>query len=135
MCHKETRNSIIQGFRPGLTQTSLCSYRSLKFVIKGEQEFNYPNSKNKSADQLCSYCAVDLRLCFCIGKIRFSHNTDQLILNLLCINSWKKISLENNQNITCIFRLWKRDVGNRSHHPLCLSPFQELQCRHAGGIC
>ena len=25
-------------------------------------------SKNKGADQLCSYCTADLRLCFRIGK-------------------------------------------------------------------
>ena len=28
----------------------------------------YPISKNKGADQLCSYCTADLRLCFRIGK-------------------------------------------------------------------
>ena len=25
-------------------------------------------SENKGADQLCSYCTADLRLCFCIDK-------------------------------------------------------------------
>ena len=30
--------------------------------------------KNKGADQLRSYCEADLRLCFRIGKIRFSHD-------------------------------------------------------------
>ena len=29
----------------------------------------YPCSKKKGADQLCSYCKADLRLCFCICKM------------------------------------------------------------------
>ena len=29
---------------------------------------HYPSSENKGADQLCSYCTADLRLCFRIGK-------------------------------------------------------------------
>ena len=28
----------------------------------------YSCSENKGADQLCSYCTADLRLCFRIGK-------------------------------------------------------------------
>ena len=28
----------------------------------------YPSGENKGADQLCSYCTADLRLCFRIGK-------------------------------------------------------------------
>ena len=28
----------------------------------------YLCSENKGADQLCSYCTADLRLCFSIGK-------------------------------------------------------------------
>ena len=31
-------------------------------------------SENKGGYQLCSYCTADLRLCFHIGKIRFSHD-------------------------------------------------------------
>ena len=43
--------------------------RSLKFRIKEEEELYYPCSENKGADQLCSYCTADLRLCcFRIGK-------------------------------------------------------------------
>ena len=34
----------------------------------------YPSGENKGADQLCSYCTADLRLCFRIGKVRFSHD-------------------------------------------------------------
>ena len=30
----------------------------------------YPCSENKGADQLCSYCTADLRLCFRIAKNR-----------------------------------------------------------------
>ena len=39
--------------------------RGLKFRIKG---LYYPYSGNKGADQLRSYCAADLRLCFRICK-------------------------------------------------------------------
>ena len=46
--------------------------RSLKFCIKEIEELYYLCSENKGADQLhsnCySYCAADLRLCFCICK-------------------------------------------------------------------
>ena len=38
--------------------------RSLKFRIYGEKELYYLCSENKDADQLSSYCAADLRLCF-----------------------------------------------------------------------
>ena len=42
--------------------------RSLKFRIKEEEEVYYPCSESTGADQLCSYCTADLRLCFHIGK-------------------------------------------------------------------
>ena len=31
-------------------------------------ELCYSSNENKGADQLCSYCEADLRLCFRIGK-------------------------------------------------------------------
>ena len=40
--------------------------RSLKLQIKEEEEFRYPCSENKVADQQCT---TELRVCFCIGKI------------------------------------------------------------------
>ena len=42
--------------------------RSLKFCKYVEEELYYSCSGNKGADQLCSYCTADLRLCFCLGK-------------------------------------------------------------------
>ena len=39
---------------------------SLKFRIKEEGGLYYPCSENEDADQLCSYCTADLRLCFCL---------------------------------------------------------------------
>ena len=42
--------------------------RGLEFGIKLEEGLHYPCSGNKGADQLRSYCAADLRLCFCIYK-------------------------------------------------------------------
>ena len=38
--------------------------RSLKFWIEGEEGLYYLCGENKGADQLCSYCTADLRLCF-----------------------------------------------------------------------
>ena len=40
----------------------------LKFRIKVKERLYYPYSENKGADQLRSYCAADLRLCFHICK-------------------------------------------------------------------
>ena len=34
-----------------------------------EEELYYPNGEHKVADQLCSYCTADLRLCFRICKL------------------------------------------------------------------
>ena len=39
----------------------------------------YPSSENIGADQLRSYCTADLRLCFRISKIRFSHDAAHLV--------------------------------------------------------
>ena len=41
----------------------------LKFRIQVEEELYYPSSENKGADQLCSYCEADLRLCFRLGRL------------------------------------------------------------------
>ena len=46
--------------------------RSLKFWIQ-EEELYYLCSENKGADQLCSYCTADLRLCFRICKFLVSY--------------------------------------------------------------
>ena len=42
--------------------------RGLKFRIQKVEGLYYPCSENKDADQLRSYCAADLRLCFRIYK-------------------------------------------------------------------
>ena len=42
--------------------------RGLKFWLYVVEELYYPSSENKGADQLCSYCTADLRLCFCTCK-------------------------------------------------------------------
>ena len=43
--------------------------RSLKFRIYVEEELYYPSSENKGADQLRSYCEVDLPICFRQGRL------------------------------------------------------------------
>ena len=57
--------------RPVQTQKKA---RSLKFQIYEVEELHYPCSENKGADQLCSYCTADLRLCFRQGKNLFKHS-------------------------------------------------------------
>ena len=42
--------------------------RSLKLRILEEEKLYYPSSEIKGADQLCSDCTADLRLCFRTGK-------------------------------------------------------------------
>ena len=58
--------------------------RSLKFWINVEEELYYPCSENKGTDQLCSNisCAADLRLCFRLGKIRFSGVAAHLVYKM-----------------------------------------------------
>ena len=43
--------------------------RKLKILDLGRRGIVLFCSENKGADQLCSYCTADLRLCFRIGKI------------------------------------------------------------------
>ena len=42
--------------------------RDRRFWINIVEEWYYPCSENKGADQLCSYCTADLRLCFSLCK-------------------------------------------------------------------
>ena len=53
--------------------------RSLKFQIYKVEGLYYPCSKTKDADQLRGYREADLRLCFRICKIWFSHNKAHII--------------------------------------------------------
>ena len=56
-----TRSDTSRAVQPQMT-------RGLKFRIQEVEELYYPCSENKGADQLRSYGAADLRLCFCICK-------------------------------------------------------------------
>ena len=56
----------------------------------------YQSSENKGADQLCSYCTADLRICFCIGKtpVFLCHGSfvnDSNILNSKLCNVYFRI--------------------------------------------
>ena len=62
---------------------SLNLARGLKFRIQKEEGLYYPCSENKGADQLRGYREADLHLCFCIYKIRFSHDEAQFIVKLV----------------------------------------------------
>ena len=43
--------------------------RSLQFGFKKQEDCSIRAGKNKDADQLCSYCTADLRLCFRLCKL------------------------------------------------------------------
>ena len=68
--YQSTRNAVkpvFRVFRKSDTNWPVQSQkqaRSLKFWIQVEEGLYYLCSKNKGADQLCSYCTADLRLCF-----------------------------------------------------------------------
>ena len=53
--------------KPGCTATQRM-FMSLNFQIWEVEGLYYLCSENKGADQLRSYCAADLRLCFRICK-------------------------------------------------------------------
>ena len=52
--------------------------RGLKFRIYEVEGLYYLCSENKGADQLRGYREADLRLCFRIYKIRFSHDATRI---------------------------------------------------------
>ena len=63
----------------------------------------YLYSENKDADQLRSYCAADLRLCFRICENRISHDAAHLVLiaknNLYkCMFSASKVKIDVETN-------------------------------------
>ena len=66
----------LSGFRLGPPQTDLHSHRRSFKVWIWEEGLYYLCSKKKGTDQLCSYCAADLHLCFRICK---NHDTAQII--------------------------------------------------------
>ena len=92
---REARKTGLQSSRPGLTQTGKQA-RSLKFRVQEEDELYYPCSENKDADQLCSYCRADVRLCYRIGKLRFSHYAAHYyrLLFILCNTALLQSSMD-----------------------------------------
>ena len=56
----------LRGFRPGQTQIGLYSHK--RWRIEVDEGLYYQYSEIKGPDQLRSYCAADLRLCFRICK-------------------------------------------------------------------
>ena len=65
--------------------------RGWKFQIYEEEGLYYPCSENKDADQLCSKCTAELRLCFRLCKL----------LVFLCIGSNIESIFISLLNITC----------------------------------
>ena len=72
VCNKSTKHCLLD-FRLGQTQTGLYvrpqkMATGWKMRIYEVEGLYYLCSENKGADQLRSYCAADLRLCFRICK-------------------------------------------------------------------
>ena len=65
----------LQGFCPGLSQKMA---RSLNFQIYEGEEFYYPSSKNKGADQLCSCTKLICIFVFAQAKVWFSHDSTHM---------------------------------------------------------
>ena len=78
--------------------------RGLKFWILNVEELYSQCSEIKDADQLCSYCAADLCLCFShMKKSRFSYDGAYIILRgtvLTCIKTWA-LKLTSNKQLRC----------------------------------
>ena len=72
--------------------------RGLKFRIQEVEGLYYPFSENEGADQLRSYCAADLRLCFRICKSRFSHNEAHITSNFPRLSHSLSLFLSNSAN-------------------------------------
>ena len=67
--HEKTNNLGSDSSDTNQAVQSQNKARSLKLWIQVEEELHYPCSKNKGADQPCSYCTADLRLCFRLCRL------------------------------------------------------------------
>ena len=55
--------------------------RGLKFQISEEEGLYYLCRESKGAGQQHSYCAADMRFCFCLCKNSFSHDAAHIMTN------------------------------------------------------
>ena len=104
----------------------------------------YPSSENKGADQLCSYCEADLRLCFCIGKNRvFSWHSSTIVHFVLkplrqgkstasSVNHFNEDKL-NKRNLF-IFPALKIVLGSMYKDDIILKPVQMIGVLAAGTL-
>ena len=60
-------------------------------------------NEKKGTDQLHGHCAADLRLCFCIYKSRFSHDTAQMCKTALLLIYHIQIMLNMHVNMCHTF--------------------------------
>ena len=78
--------------------------RGLNFRIYVVEGLYYPYSENKGADQLCSYCPADLRLCLFSHMQKAGFLITRLILWLkVCFSDFRaSTSLAMNVFETCL---------------------------------
>ena len=79
--------------------------RILKFWIQVDEGLYYLCSEDKGADQLCSYCTANLRLCFRIGKSPVF--SSPLFVYVMLIKHFLTCTLVH----TCIFMLTEHFLG------------------------
>ena len=104
----------------------------LKFRMWEVEGLYYPCSENKGTDQLRSYCAPDLRLCFRTCKSRFSHYAAHIVsvnsqITRSFVNNKKFIS--NPKNCHCMYIYVSLKFGNKT----CLNQNTCIIYRYGSG--
>ena len=126
---RENRSSVLLTRSDTYQSMQLQRARCLKFRIQEEEELYYLCSKNKGADQVCTYCTADLRLCFLIGKIlvfswhgsymkstyNISHNKTFVFHSCVTWSAYHKNVLAS-ADYGGIVSLWDASTGQRFKH-------------------
>ena len=114
-----------RGFRPGLTQTGLCSHRRrlevLNFRFRKKRDCTSYVAKTKA---LISFAVTAKLICvfvFAYAKSRFSHDESQIICIVFRLRVTKiKLNLKaNREEFKCCKSCQSRDaliVANRANH-------------------
>ena len=80
---------------------------------------HFPCSENKGTDQLRSYCAADLRLCFRICKKPVSHNEAQMMFLWLLKKQYQRRCLN-------LFNCLSVIMFSPNNSKVCSSYFQNI---------
>ena len=79
----------------------------LKFRIQDTERISYKYSKIKGPDQLCCYCAADLRLYFCkCKKNRFSHDAAHFNYTTSCVTKGLPQGETQPEKLGTVLKFW-----------------------------